>query len=426
MATIVPGGTDMHPRERVLRAFEHRDSDTVPVDFSGHRSSGIAALSYARLREHLGLPRRPIRVYDPIQQLAVVDEDVLERFGIDTVEMGRGFSRAAGDWQDWVLPDETPCQMPAWVRLERRGGEWVMRSGSGTVIGRMPDGALYFEQVNYPFLERDDLDALPRAYEECMWTASSTAAPPGPGVDARLLADEARSFRAGTDRAVVGLFGGNLLEIGQFLYRNDNFFMLLAGEPDRAEAFLDRVVEGHLEKLRSWLGAVGESIDIVLFGDDLGMQTGPQISPEMYRRFFKPRHKLMWEAAKRLAPAGRGGDPARPAVRVMLHSCGSIRALLPDLIDAGLDAVNPVQVSTAGMEAAGLKRDFGRDIVLWGGGCDTQTVLRSGTPAAVRDHVRAQVRTLAPGGGFVFQQVHNVLANVPPENVVAMFEAVRG
>jgi uroporphyrinogen decarboxylase len=155
------------------------------------------------------------------------------------------------------------------------------------------------------------------------------------------------------------------------------------------------------------------------------MQTGPLISPEMYRRLFKPRHRIMWEAAKKMAPAGRGGDPGRPPVRVMLHSCGSIRALLPDLIDAGLDAMNPVQVSTAGMEAEGLKRDFGKDIVLWGGGCDTQGVLRAGTPAEVRAHVQRQVDALAPGGGFVFQQVHNILAGVPPENVAAMFDAIR-
>ncbi len=420
----------MSPRERVLRAFEHRDTGEVPVDFSGHRSSGIAALAYARLRGHLGLPKRPIRVYDPIQQLAVVDDDLLARFGVDTIEMGRGFAQGAGDWQDWRLPDGTPCQMPAWVHLERQDGQWLMRSASGTVLGRMPDGALYFEQVNYPFLEADDLPGLPRAFEECLWTSSAAAAPPGPravGADGqRLLTEGARRLRAATDRAVIGLFGGNLLEVGQFLYRNDAFFMLLAGEPSRAEAFLDRVVELHLANLRSFLAAAGEAIDIVVFGDDLGMQTGPQISPEMYRRFFKSRHRLMWETAKKLAPAGRGGDPARPPLRVMLHSCGSIRALLPDLIDAGLDAVNPVQVSTAGMEAAGLKRDFGRDIVLWGGGCDTQTVLRGGTPAEVGTHVRSQVETLAPGGGFVFQQVHNVLAGVPPENVVAMFEAVRG
>ena len=185
-------------------------------------------------------------------------------------------------------------------------------------------------------------------------------------------------------------------------------------EPRRAHAFLDALTERHLRKLEKYLAAVGPSIDIILFGDDLGMQTGPQISPRMYREFFKPRHAQLWQRAKQLAE-----------VKVMLHSCGSIRALLPDLIEAGLDAVNPVQVSCAGMEAAGLKRDFGRDITLWGGGCDTRDVLPNGTPQAVREHVREQVGVIQPGGGFVFQQVHNVMANVPAENLTAMFAAVR-
>jgi uroporphyrinogen decarboxylase len=133
----------------------------------------------------------------------------------------------------------------------------------------------------------------------------------------------------------------------------------------------------------------------------------------MYREFFKPRHAMMWARARQLAP-----------VKVMLHCCGAVRPLLPDLIDAGLDAINPVQISCGGMEAAGLKRDFGRDLTFWGGGCDTQRVLHAGTPAQVRDHVRAQVRTLAPGGGFVFQQVHNMLGNVPSENIIAMYDAI--
>jgi uroporphyrinogen decarboxylase len=419
----------MTSRDRVYTAFEHRQPDAVPIDFSGHRSSGIAALSYRGLRSHLGLPARPVRVYDPIQQLAIVDDDVLQRFGVDTVEMGRGFSHDSRDWQEWTLPDGSPCLMPSWVNLERRTGEWVMKSPAGTVIGRMPDGALYFEQVNYPFIETEDLPGLARAFEECMWTSGAAAAPPGPagaGADGpRNLAQGASALRASGERAVIGLFGGNLLETGQFLYRNDNFFLLLAGEPERAAAFLDRAVELHLESLNRFLAAVGDSIDIILFGDDLGMQTGPQISPQMYRDLFKPRHKLMWETAKKLAPAGRGGDAKRPVLRVMLHSCGSIRSLLPDLIEAGLDAVSPVQISTSGMEAEGLKRDFGRDVVLWGGGCDTQSVLRSASPAEVRDHVRRQVEALAPDGGFVFQQVHNILAGVPPANIAAMFDAVR-
>jgi uroporphyrinogen decarboxylase len=405
----------MNSRSRVLAALNHQEPDRVPIDFSGHRSSGIAALAYARLRRYLGLKEKPIRVYDPIQQLAIVDDDVLERFGVDTLQLGQGFALEDAHWAGWVLPDGTPCQMPRWAVPERSPGEWVLRSKSGRVIARMPDGALYFEQAYFPFTDEAGPKTIPEAMQESMWTAIDS--PPGPLVEGpdglQRLAEGARSLRQKTTRAVLGLFGGNLLEIGQFLYRNDNFFLLLAGEPRKAHDFLDRLVEIHLANLQRFLGAVGKYIDIITFGDDLGMQTGPQISPAMYREFFKPRHKLMWNRAKQLAD-----------VKVMLHSCGGIRELLPDLIAAGLDAVNPVQISCSRMDAAELKAEFGKDMVFWGGGCETQKIMPHATPDVIRNHVKRQVSTLSPGGGFVFQQVHNILAGVPPENIVAMFEAV--
>lgn len=405
----------MNSRERVLAALNHQEPDRVPIYLSGHRSSGLAALLYAKLRAYLGLLERPVRVYDPVQQLAIVDEDVLDYFGVDTIELGRAFALGDEDWSDWELPDGTPCQMPSWARPERESNRWVLRSRDGRIIAQMPDGALYFEQTYFPFYEKDDLDAIPAAMAQGMWTA--IASPPGPLVEGEggdaVLAEGARRLRAQTDRAVLGLFGGNLLEMGQFLYRNDRFFELLAAEPARAHAFLDRIVAMHLENLEHFLSLVGEYIDIILFGDDLGMQTGPQISPAMYREFFKPRHQLMWQRAKQLAD-----------VKVMLHCCGGVRELLPDLIEAGLDAINPVQISCRGMAAAELKREFGRDITFWGGGCDTQKILPYGTPDQVREHVRQLVAIWKPGGGFVFQQVHNILAHVPPANVVAMLEAV--
>jgi uroporphyrinogen decarboxylase len=408
----------MTSRERVLAALNHRESDRVPIDLSGHRSSGISATVYPKLRRLLGLPERTVRMYDPVQQLAIIDEDVLNRFGVDTIELGRGFALEDEHWSDWVLPDGTPCQVPAWVMPERDGERWVIRSESGRIIAAMPDGALYFEATFYPFFRDDDpdeADRIPEMVAENMWCA--VASPPGPlvaGPDgAQVLADGARQLRAGTDRAIIGLFGGNLLEMMQFYYRNDKALLLLAMDPKRVHVFLDRVVEMHLANLERFLGAVGESIDVILFGDDLGMQSGPQISPDMYREFFKPRHKLMWNRAKELAD-----------VKVMLHCCGGVRELLPDLIDAGLDAMNPVQVSCSGMDAKGLKADFGNDMVFWGGGCDTQTVLPNAMPDEVARHVTEQVRALSPGGGFVFQQVHNILTNVPSQNIAAMLDAV--
>ena len=405
----------MTHRERVLAAINHREPDRVPIDFGGHHSSGISAIAYTRLRSFLGLPARPVRVMEPIQQIAVVDDDVLDLFGVDTVELGRAFALRGSDWADWVLPDGTPCKIPAWVKPEREAGRWVVRSAQGRVIAQMPDGALYFEQTYYPFAEGTaDHTRIAEALAECMWGAIKS--PPGPlaaGPDRRaVLAGGAAQLRARTDRAIVGLFGGNLLEIGQFLYRNDNFFILMAESPSATHDFLDRLVEIHLKNLEVFLGGVGQWIDVVNFGDDLGMQTGPQMSPAMYREYFKPRHARMWRRAKEIAD-----------VKVMLHCCGGVRELLPDLIDAGLDIINPVQTSCRGMEPEGLKRDFGRDIVFWGGGCDTQHVLPSGTPDEVAAHVRERVATMSPGGGFVFQQVHNILANIPPENIRAMFEA---
>jgi len=405
----------MNSRERVLAALNHREPDRVPVDFGGHRSSGIAAIAYARLRRALKLPRRPIRVYDPIQQLAIVDPDALDRFAVDTIELGRGFALEDEHWADWTLPDSTPCQMPAWALPERDEGRWVFRSESGRVIGQMPDGSLYFEQTYWPFLEGDDLDKLPEAMAECMWVALRT--PPGPLVKGQYgeqaMVEGARRLRESTDRAILALFGGNLLEFGQFLYRNDKFLMMLAGAPARVHEFLERITEIHLANLERFLGLVGPYIDIIVFGDDLGMQSGPQMSPAMYREFFKPRHARMWQRAKELAN-----------VKVKLHCCGGVRPLLGDLIEAGLDAINPVQVSCNGMDARELKAEFGGELTFWGGGCDTHRVLSFGTPEEVRRHVREQVAILKPGGGFVFQQVHNVLANVPPENVIAMLDAV--
>jgi uroporphyrinogen decarboxylase len=407
----------MNSRDRVLTALNHEETDRVPIDLSSRRSSGIAALAYPRLRAYLGLETKPIRVYDIIQQLAIVDSDVLDRFDVDTIELGRGFALDDADWADWTLPDGSPCQVPIWTLPERVDNGWVLRSRTGRVIARMPDGALYFESAYFPWAENDaDHGALPEAMAECMWSIPS---PPGPLVEGpdgdRLLVEGARRLREGSDRAIVGVYGCNLLEWGQYLYRNDNFLALLAAEPDHAHDVLERLTQLHLAGLEKYLGLVGPYIDIIGFSDDLGMQTGPMISPRMYREFFKPRHGRMCQRVKELAD-----------VKIMLHSCGDIRLLLPDLIAAGFDAVNPVQISCKGMDATGLKRDFGKDITFWGGGCDTQWLLSHGTPEAVAEHVKQQVEIMRQGGGFVFQQVHNILADVPPENIVAMLDTARG
>jgi uroporphyrinogen decarboxylase len=193
----------------------------------------------------------------------------------------------------------------------------------------------------------------------------------------------------------------------------DNYLLSIGLNPDKVMELSEALCNLHLDALEKWLGAVGPYIDIVLFGDDLGGQTGPLIGPDTYREYYKPFHKKLWNRAKELAD-----------VKVQLHCCGGVYQLLPDLIEIGLDAINPVQISCSGMDPATLKAEFGKDITFWGGGCDTQFVLPNETPENVAEHVRRNIEIFAPGGGFVFQQVHNILANVPVKNIISMYAAV--
>jgi len=400
-------------RRIVLDAIDHVQPSRVPVDFGGHRSSGIMAGAYVKLREYLGLPARPVRIYDVVQQLAIIDRDVLDRFGVDTIELGRGFSLDDSAWKSWQMQDGTEALIPAWIDVRRQGDDRVIYGPTGRAVGMQAAGALYFDSVFWPYADGipADLSGLAEALAGNLWSMPS---PPGPGqAEPAALAAGAKALRRSTDRAIVGLFGGNLMEWGQFLCRNDNFLAMLASDAAAAHRLLDGLLEIHLANLERFLGAVGEYIDVVMFGDDLGMQTGPQISPQMYREFFKPRHAILWRRAKELAD-----------VKVNLHCCGGVRPLLEDLIDAGLDAINPVQTSCRGMEPGRLKADFGDRLCLWGGGCDTQEMLPHARPDDIRKHVLERLEMLSPGGGFVFQQVHNILADVPPENIVAMFDAV--
>jgi uroporphyrinogen decarboxylase len=417
------GGSAMNSRERVSQAMNYVQPDRVPVDFGAHRSSGIMAIAYARLRDHLGLPKRPIKVYDIPQQLAVIDEDVRERFNCDAIEMGYGFCLDDSDWHPWVLPDGTDCLIPRWFNPVLEDGNWVVYSANGVPIAIQKKGVLYFEQIHWPYEENPaknmaEID-LYTAMENSMWSSSVMASPPGPtppGVDpAQYLTMGAKRLRESTDRTIVGLFGGTIFEGGQRLFGMEEFYYLLGSDVDFVHRYLENLTNVYLEMLESWLGAVGPYIDVILFGDDYGMQTGPQISPKMFREVFKPYHKAMWTRSKELAPD----------VQIHLHSCGAISGLLDDMIDAGLEQMNPVQIKATGMEPETLKRDFGGRIVFWGGGCDTQQVLWQEPPEGVRQHVLHNLDVFMPGGGFIFQQVHNIMANVPPENIVAMFDAVQ-
>jgi uroporphyrinogen decarboxylase len=270
---------------------------------------------YAALRKHLVaagvvpacVSARPLRVYDPVQQLAIVDPEVLAAFGVDVIELGRAFSLADSDWVDWELPSAShaPCQMPCWAAPRPAAddtGAWVLCSPrTGRELGRMVAGGLYFEQTHFPWADTREHDrtvasytpdAVAAAAAETMWGAFPS--PPGPDVSAAELEAGARRLRGESDRAITAIFGGSLFETGPFVVRHDNFLAMLAGDRVRAERFLDALVAAHEAALDRFLGAVGPSVDVVLFGDDLGETRGPLISPKMYREIFKPRHARLW------------------------------------------------------------------------------------------------------------------------------------
>jgi len=405
--------------ERIKAALNFNETDKIPVDFSGHRSSGISAIAYNNLRKYLGLEIKPIRVYDMVQQLAIVDNDVLDLFGVDTIEMGRGFLLDDKDWKPWVLPDGTACEIPFYLNVKKKKDDWFLYNDSGLELGSQKKGCLYFEQTFFPLSERDfnkdQFSDLEEQLNNQIWSAvpHPGAHLPLTGENLKVMAEKAKALRESTDRAIIGLFGGNMFEIPQMLFRMDNYLLYMAMYPEQTLSFSEKLYHIHLKNLEKWMSAVGPYIDVVLFGDDLGGQNGPLLSPEMYQTYYKPFHKKLWSRAKELAD-----------VKVQLHCCGSVRMLIPDLIEAGLDAINPVQISCDNMDSKTLKKEFGDNLTFWGGGCDTQFVLPNSKPEDVKKHVRQQVEIFKTGGGFVFQQVHNIMANVPPKNIVAMFEAV--
>jgi uroporphyrinogen decarboxylase len=408
----------MTPRERVLAAIDHKEPDQVPVDMGSNPSSGISATCYSRLRAHLGIAEGAARVYDVVQQLAQPEDWALDRFGIDVVDLGRTFNTEPESWYDITLASGDPAQYPSWFHPEKEAdGSWVSRHRDGTMIARMPEGAAFYDETCFPYMDEwpADWSGLDDAMGKVLWSAlvhspwDNAAMPDFWGE----LRRRALKLRESSDRAIMVVVGCNLFEWGTFLRRIDNFLADLLLEPEKVESLLDALMERHLATLEKVCEAVGDIADIVRFGDDLGTDQGPFMRPDLYRELFKPRHRILCDYVKK-----------HSGMRTFLHSCGSIDMLIPDLIEAGFEILNPVQTNARDMEPEHLKKEYGRDITFWGGGVDTRAVLNNGSPGDVRRQVLERLEIFSRGGGFVFNTVHNILPDVPPENVVAMFDAV--
>jgi uroporphyrinogen decarboxylase len=377
----------MTSRERVLTALRHQEPDRVPYDLSSTPVTGIHQIAYRRLRAALGLPDREPVIWHQMQQLAWVEDDVHEALQTDA----RGL-RPKGP-SNWMLHTTEDASYVYYT------DEW------GITRRKQKDNGYYFDLCGSPLADAEtaaDIERYP-------W--------PDPTDEARFvgLRERAEQGRTEGKAFVLGGICAGMLEMGLWLRGFENFFCDLAGNRPLAEALCDKITE---LKMRYWekaLGLVGDRVDVVQEGDDYGGQRELLVSPPLWRALFKPRLRQLLAHIKQCAPHSF----------LFFHSCGSIHEIIPDLIEVGVDILNPVQVTAAGMDSRRLKREFGDRLCFWGGGVDTQQVLGRGTPQQVREEVKHRLDDLAPGGGFIFNTVHNIQADVPPENILAMRAAVR-
>ena len=358
----------------------------MPFDLGGTGLSTIHVTAYRALRRYLGLPEVKPQVAFVPEQLVRVDEDLAERLQADVRPVLAGTSSTF----EYRFRDEGSYQ----AYRDEWGIGW-----------RMPvDGGFYYDMYHHPLADAGSLEEL-------------EAHPfPDPLDDGRFAPLRAQAEAAAARGKAVALAGpcAGIAEVYSWLRGYEEYYVDLARHKDWVGAMLDRLVAFKSAYWQRALAEVGDLVDMVVEADDLGAQHAPLMSPRTYRQVIQPRHKQLFSFIKAQAP-----------VKVFYHTCGAVRRLIPDLIEAGIDILNPVQISAGGMDPAELKREFGRDLVFWGGGVDTQGVLGTATPAEVKDHVRQNIEALAPGGGFVFAAVHDIQPNVPPENIVAMWEAWR-
>jgi uroporphyrinogen decarboxylase len=416
---MAKSGSGMNRREQVLRSLRHQEPEKVIVDFGSTTSSGISAIAYNRLKKHVGIEAGPARVYDVIQQLAIVEEPLLDLFGADLVSVDLEYPTGPEDWYPVTLADGSTGYWMDYFRPTRAAdGSYELRDRDGRLLRKMPAGTPFFSQMYWPWADGwpEDLFQLPRMIAEDRWGVC----PRVPFCFGRrpdfwqTLRKRGLELRERSDRAIVFNVECNLLEWGVFLRRMDNYLMDLYADPGRVEELTDVLLGWRMEALEKIVEAVGDIVDVYRFADDLGMDQGPYMPAAVYRKIFKPRHKHLCDYVKKHT---RGFT--------CLHSCGSIYELIPDLIEAGFDCLNPVQTNCVNMEPRRLKQEFGSEVVFWGGGCDSRSTLNFGTPEEVRRDVRERLEIFAKGGGFVFCPIHNILPDVPPENIEAMFETVK-
>ena len=395
----------MTSRERVVKALKHDTPDSIPFDLGGTESSGMTGIAYNRLRTYLGLSQGQTRIFDVYQQVVKIEDDLRRILKPDTVPLLIEPVR----WRPFSLPDGSTCQIPdKWNPARDERGHWIVKDRKGTIVARMPLGSYYFEPVSAPLAgiaSASELEYHKDEIEFFDW-------PPFLDESVKSIAARAKRLFEDTDLAVVANLQLHLLAAGQQLRGYEAFMMDLIDNKDLIHALLSKLTDVYIRRCDVYLNLMAPTIQVVLVNDDLGTQAGPMMSIDLYREMIWPYQKRLFGFIKEKAD-----------VFLLFHSCGAVRPFIPWLIEAGVDALNPVQVSAADMDTKRLKKEFGNDLTFWGGGCDTQYVLRDGTKRQIEDEVRRRIDDLARDGGFVFTQVHNIQPDVPPKNVMIMWEA---
>jgi uroporphyrinogen decarboxylase len=377
-------GKGMTSRERVMLALNHKEPDRIPIDLGATIVTSIANRTYLELEKYLRLPPEEIKVLDYVQQLPYVSEALMQRFGVDFRMI------------------QLPAATVAGVEIFKEGDYYAFFDRWGSKLHMPKENGFYFDWVDFPIKEAT-MDAL----DVYRWPQ------PDPKEVNVQLGKLAKQLYENSDYALVGsaVIGGGIFEQPARVMGLQNFFMALISEPAFADRLMETITDIYIESCNQYLDEVGAYIQVFTYWDDVAGQNGWLIRPELYRKMIKPKQKRLVEAIRK-----------KTSAKLFYHSCGATRDLIPDLIEIGFDILNPVQVSAKGMDTKELKTRFGRDIVFWGGGVDTQHVLPFGKPQEVVDEVKRRIDDLAPGGGFVFAAVHNIQALVPPENIVVAFD----
>ncbi len=394
----------MTSRERILCALNHQQPDQIPIDLGGCSATGIAVSTYHQLKERLGITS-PTRIYHLLGMIAEVEQSVKERLGADVTVL-RPYAASLGirfeRWKPWQLFDGTVVQAPGGFNpVPQTDGGFVLFNGSQP-YARMPKGGFYFDYLaKNPGAAHVNVEE----YQPHRLTQEE--------VDYYGAAAEALHNQ--TDYAIIAEMGPPEQLFAQ-MGSGDlaAWFITMATEPEYVHALLDKVSSVWMENLRQFSSAVGDRVHIIVCYDDLGTQQAPMISVKMFRELIMPYYRRAFEWIHQ-----------HTRMKVMFHSDGAIYPMIPSLIEMGIDILNPVQTSAAGMEPARLKQEFGDRLVLWGGCCDCQQTLPFATPEEVARAVEANLRILAPGGGYVCAAVHNIQAGVPIENVLALYETAR-